>query len=111
MRPAPPPDIFAHHHEGWDSYGYVGGVTWASKITKPLPDLQRVVQEVTERKRAAEMQDEYQKFLTSGIGFFGLDRHGLEARTATDSQTFSGLWRPARRSCCFGGPGARERRS
>ena len=79
-------EIFEHHHEGWDSYGYVGGVTWASKITKPLPDLQRVVQEVTERKRAAEMQDDFEKFLKSDLGFFLLARHGQEARTATASR-------------------------
>ena len=70
-------EIFEEHDECWDEYGYVGGVKWAAQTTKPPPDLQRVEQEVTERKRAAEMQDEYQKFLTSGIGFFGWARHSL----------------------------------
>ena len=79
-------EIFEYQHEGWESYGYAVTEGWDSKITKPRPDLQRVFQEVEERKRAAEMQDEFQKFLKSGIGFFFLARHGHGARTATASQ-------------------------
>ena len=65
--------------EEWESYEDQLRNDW-SKITKPLPNLQRVVQEVQELKRAAEMQEEFQKFLKSGIGFLGLDHHVLEAR-------------------------------
>ena len=62
-------EIGHHQDEDWDCYGYVGGVPWLSKINKPLPDLQSIVQEVEESARAAEMQEECQKFFRSGIGF------------------------------------------
>ena len=53
--------------EGWENYEYKYRKDW-SKITKPLPDLQSIVQEVEESARAAEMQEECQKFFRS-IGF------------------------------------------